>query len=106
MSDCANEPKSYLHRTLGLAALTAFGVGDILGADVYGLVGKVAGLVGHAVWPSYVLASVMAALTGLAYAEWVSRHPRAGGAWRSRRWTRGRAGPGENVIPAPGIKGL
>lgn len=69
-----------LKRTLGLLAVTAFGVGDILGAGVYGLVGKIAGTVGCAAWMSYVLAGLMAALTGLTYAEWTSRHPRAGGA--------------------------
>lgn len=69
-----------LNRTLGLVALTAFGVGDILGAGVYGLVGKIAGTVGTAAWVSYVAAGVTAALTGLTYAELTSRFPRAGGA--------------------------
>jgi len=73
------EPRS-LHRVLGLAAITAFGVGDILGAGVYGLVGKIAGIVGSAAWMSYVLAGITAALTGLTYAELASRHPKAGGA--------------------------
>lgn len=63
-----------------MLAITAFGVGDILGAGVYGLVGKVTGCVGPAAWMSYVLAGLVAALTGLTYAEWTSRHPRAGGA--------------------------
>lgn len=69
-----------LKRTLGLAAITAFGVGDILGAGVYGLVGRIAGMVGSAAWTAYAVAGVMAALTGLTYAEWASRQPRAGGA--------------------------
>jgi len=69
-----------LHRALGLVALTAFGVGDILGAGVYGLVGRIAGAAGTAAWASCVLAGLTAALTGLTYAELASRHPRAGGA--------------------------
>jgi amino acid transporter len=69
-----------LHRSLGLVALTLFGVGDILGAGVYGLVGRIAGMVGHAAWMSYVVAGLMAALTGLTYAELASRFPQAGGA--------------------------
>lgn len=79
-----------LKRSLGLLAITAFGVGDILGAGVYGLVGKIAGIVGPAAWTSYVVAGIAAALTGLTYAEFTSRFPRAGGAahfceaaWRS-----------------------
>jgi len=71
-----------LKRSLGLLALTAFGVGDILGIGVYGLIGRVAGAVGNAAWLSYVLAGVTAGLTGLTYAELASRFPRAGGAAR------------------------
>ena len=69
-----------LRRSLGLFAIAAFGIGDILGAGVYGLVGRIAGLVGHAAWMSYAAAGVAAALTGLTYAEFTARHPRAGGA--------------------------
>jgi amino acid transporter len=69
-----------LRRSLGLVALTLFGVGDILGAGVYGLVGRIAGMVGYAAWTSYVVAGFMAALTGLTYAELASRFPQAGGA--------------------------
>ena len=58
-----------LKRSLGLLALTAFGVGDILGIGVYGLIGRVAGTVGNAAWLSYVLAGITAGLTGLTYAE-------------------------------------
>jgi len=75
-----NEASRTLRRALGLFAITAFGVGDILGAGIYGLIGRIAGMVGHAAWISYVLAGVGAALTGLTYAELASRYPRAGGA--------------------------
>lgn len=79
--DKADNPKPpELKRALGLWALVAFGVGDILGAGVYALVGKIAGLVGYAAWTSYVVAAVLAALTGLTYAELTSRFPKAGGA--------------------------
>lgn len=74
------EPPGELKRALGLWALVAFGVGDILGAGVYALVGKIAGLVGYAAWSSYVVAAILAALTGLTYAELTSRFPKAGGA--------------------------
>src|SRR3954470_20613578 len=69
-----------LHRTLGLFAITMFGVGDILGSGVYALVGKISGQVGSAAWLSYVVAGITAALTGLTYAEFTSRYPKAGGA--------------------------
>lgn len=69
-----------LRKTLGLFALIAFGVGDILGAGVYALVGTVSGMVGPGAWLSYLIAAIVAALTGLTYAELSSRFPKAGGA--------------------------
>ena len=39
-----------LKRTMGLGALVIYGVGDMLGAGIYGLIGKAAGLMGHG-WP-------------------------------------------------------
>ncbi|MEZ5937295.1 MAG: amino acid permease [Hyphomonadaceae bacterium] len=60
---------------LGLYAL-----GSMLGAGIYGLVGQVAGLMGGAVWMSFVVAMCGALLTGLAYASLGARYPRAGGA--------------------------
>lgn len=68
-----------LKRTLGLFSLVAYGVGDILGAGIYGLVGKIAGIVGNACWLSFLFALFVASLTGLSYAELASRFPRAGG---------------------------
>ncbi len=69
-----------LVRALGLFALVAFGVGDILGAGVYALTGRITDSVGTAAWSSYAVAGIVAALTGLTYAEYVSRYPKAGGA--------------------------
>jgi APA family basic amino acid/polyamine antiporter len=68
-----------LERTLGLASCTLLGVGVILGAGIYALVGKAAGLAGNAVWLSFVMAAIVAGLTGLSYAELASFIPRAGG---------------------------
>ncbi len=69
-----------LKRSLGLAALTIYGVGDILGAGVYALIGKVAGILGNACWIAFGAAFCVAALTGLSYAELSSRYPRSAGA--------------------------
>lgn len=55
------------------------GVGVILGAGIYALVGKAAGLAGNAVWVSFLGAAAFSALTGLSYAELSSFIPRAGG---------------------------
>jgi len=68
-----------LRRSLGLASCTLMGVGVILGAGIYALVGKATGLAGNAVWLSFLGAAAFSALTGLSYAELSSFIPRAGG---------------------------
>jgi APA family basic amino acid/polyamine antiporter len=68
-----------LRRALGLAECTLMGVGVILGAGIYALVGKAAGLAGNAVWLSFALAALVAGFTGLSYAELSSFIPKAGG---------------------------
>lgn len=69
-----------LNRHIGLWALIFFGTGDILGAGIYGLVGKAAGEMGNAVWIAFASSMVAAGLTGLSYASLGSHYPRAGGA--------------------------
>ena len=69
-----------LARTMGLGALIIYGVGDMLGAGVYALMGKAAGKMGNAVWLAFAASMVAAVLTGLSYASLGSRHPRAAGA--------------------------
>lgn len=80
-----SEPTTPLARTLGLTTTTLMGVGVILGAGIYALVGKAAGLAGEAVWLSFVAAAVAAALTGLSYAELSGLIPRAGGEYHYAR---------------------
>ena len=60
--------------------LTLYALGSMLGAGIYGLIGKAAGQMGNAVWLSFLVAVVAALLTALSYASLGSRHPRAGGA--------------------------
>ncbi len=69
-----------LERSIGPIQLTLYALGSMLGAGIYGLIGKAAGQVGNAVWLSFLVALVAALLTALSYASLGSRHPRAGGA--------------------------
>ena len=71
---------SRLLPTMGAGMLALYGLGSMLGAGIYGLVGKAAGMLGGMVWASFLLAMVAALLTGLTYASLGSRYPRAGGA--------------------------
>lgn len=69
-----------LRRSIGLVSLVLYGVGNMVGAGVYVLVGKAVGELGNAVWMGFVAAMVAAGLTGLSYASLGSRYPKAAGA--------------------------
>ncbi|PSB24158.1 APC family permease [Stenomitos frigidus] len=73
------EDTASLKRVFGLPTLVIYGVGDILGAGIYAVVGKIAGLSGAFVWASFLVAMSVAALTALSYAELGSRFPLSGG---------------------------
>lgn len=68
-----------LVRALGLSALIIYGVGDILGAGIYALMGKIAGHAGTYTWLSFAIAMSVVFLTALTYSELGSRFPRSGG---------------------------
>ncbi|MDP2675476.1 MAG: APC family permease [Dehalococcoidia bacterium] len=72
------EDPATLRRSLGLFETTLGGIGIILGAGIYALVGEVAGKAGDAVWISFLMAAAMAAVIGLSYAELASAFPKAG----------------------------
>ncbi len=69
-----------LRRSIGPVQLALYGLGSMLGAGIYGLIGKAAGLVGNAVWLAFGVALIAALLTALSYASLGSRYPRAAGA--------------------------
>lgn len=68
-----------LRRSLGFWGLTLYGLGTIIGAGIYVLVGEVAGRAGMGAPLAFVAAGIVAGLTGLSYAELVARHPEAAG---------------------------
>lgn len=74
-----SETEAALKRVFGLRTLVIYGVGDILGAGIYAVVGKIAGFSGSMVWASFLIAMLVAALTALSYAELGSRLPKSGG---------------------------
>lgn len=82
---------SGLKRHIGVVGLTLFGVGDILGAGIYGLIGKGAGEMGQALWLAFAVSALAALLTGLSYATLGSRFPVAAGASYVMEKTFGRA---------------
>ncbi|MCR4300060.1 MAG: amino acid permease [Sulfuricaulis sp.] len=68
-----------LKRSLSLTQITLYGLGTILGAGIYVLVGKVAGIAGLYAPVSFVVSAALAALTGLSYAELSARYPKSAG---------------------------
>lgn len=89
-SDSPHSSGPALARRIGLASLIVYGVGDMVGAGIYGTIGVAAANMGNAVWLAFVASMVAAMLTGLSYASLASRLPRAGGAayivHRAYRW--------------------
>jgi APA family basic amino acid/polyamine antiporter len=73
----AQEPAK-LRRSLSLTETTLAGIGVILGAGVYALVGAVADEAGNGIWLSFVFAAVVASIIGLCYAELASMFPQSG----------------------------
>ncbi len=69
-----------LRRVLGTPLLVFYGLGVIIGAGIYVLVGSVVGAAGAAAPWSFMLAGLLAGLTGLSYAELAVRFPEAAGA--------------------------
>lgn len=77
-SQPTTEAQPRLKKQLGLFELVATGVGVILGAGIYVIIGKAAGLAGGAIWIPFALGATAAAFTGLSYAELSSMFPKAG----------------------------
>lgn len=72
-------PKPGLRRVIGVGALAAYGVGNIVGAGIYVLVGEVVGIAGMWAPLSFVLAAVIAAFSALSYGELSARYPVSAG---------------------------
>ena len=70
--------------------LLLFVVGDVLGAGIYALVGQVGGRVGGAIWAAFLVALGLALFTAFAYAELVTKYPKAAGAalYVNKAWRR------------------
>ncbi|MFX0001619.1 MAG: APC family permease [Candidatus Hodarchaeota archaeon] len=75
MEEAKKKPK--LKRRVSLFALTVYGIGNVLGAGIYALIGEVVGITGNLSWLAFVLASITGALTGLSYAELSAMYPKS-----------------------------
>ncbi len=69
------KPRPRLARKLGFGLIAIYGLGNIVGAGIYALVGKVAGEAGMATPIAFVCAMVVAGFSALSFAEFSSRRP-------------------------------
>ncbi|HUT74590.1 MAG TPA: amino acid permease [Armatimonadota bacterium] len=70
-----------LQRGLGLREATMIGVGAMIGAGVFALTGIAAGAAGPALTVAFILNGIVAAITGMSYAELGAAFPQAGGGY-------------------------
>lgn len=84
MSETSTQPHlddedSELKRSITGRLLFFYTLGDVLGSGIYVLIGLVAAAVGGAFWIAFALGVSVAAITGAAYAELVTKYPQAAG---------------------------
>ena len=78
-SSSSNQSPVELKRSLSLTLTTLYGLGNILGAGIYVMVGKVIAHAGLFAPLSFLIASLLACLTAFTYAELSARYPLSAG---------------------------
>ena len=68
-----------LKRVITVPLITFYGIGSILGAGIYVLISKIAGISGMYMPVSFIIAGIIASFSALSYAEMSSRFPRSAG---------------------------
>jgi amino acid transporter len=79
MASRTEKQHTSLKRTLSLPLVTFYGLGNILGAGIYVLVGKVVAHAGMFAPLSFLVAALLACLSAFAYAELAARFPLSAG---------------------------
>ena len=68
-------------RTMGLLGATTLGIGALMGAGIYVLIGLAAGKAGPAVWLAYLVCGLLSLLSVAVFGELSRRMPIAGGGY-------------------------
>ena len=68
-----------LRRSLSFPLLVLYGLGTTVGAGIYSLIGEVAGVSGYLAPLAFLVASLLAGVTALSFAELSARFPRSAG---------------------------
>jgi amino acid transporter len=67
------------NKTVTVRTAIALGVGSMVGAGIFALLGEAAALAGSAVWVSFLVAGIIALLTGYSFVQMGTRFPSRGG---------------------------
>jgi amino acid transporter len=67
------------HRSIGMWSLTAIGIGGMIGAGIFSILGIAAQIAGSAAFISFLIAGLIAILCAFSYARLSSTYPSAGG---------------------------
>jgi len=67
---------------LGPIPLTFYGIGVIVGAGVYSVIGSAAGIAQQNLWLSFLIGAAVALLTGFSYAEMTTSFPSSGAEYK------------------------
>jgi len=78
-AETTNHRQPALRRSLSLSLVTFYGLGNILGAGIYVLIGRVAAYAGYQAPLSFLLAALLAGFTAFSYAELSARYPFSAG---------------------------
>jgi len=78
-ANSAEKQQPSLKRALSLPLVTFYGLGNILGAGIYVLIGKVVAYAGIFAPVSFLVAALLACLSAFAYAELAARFPLSAG---------------------------
>src|SRR5215204_3766005 len=74
-----NQSTTSLKRSLSFSLVFFYGLGTILGAGIYALVGKVGAAAGIYTPIAFLIAAFVAFFTAMSYAELGSRYPQSAG---------------------------
>ncbi|MFN2168075.1 MAG: amino acid permease, partial [Anaerolineae bacterium] len=75
-----SQPETF-RQTIGLFGATTLGVGALMGAGLYVLVGIAAAAAGPGLWIAYALCGVLTTFSVLMFADFAARMPVAGGGY-------------------------
>lgn len=66
-------------KSIGLLSAVAIGIGGMIGAGIFSILGIAAGIAGNAMHVSFILAGAVALLCAYSYAKLGAKYPSAGG---------------------------